>query len=86
MLTWPVVGLLLLLAFAIGYAVGRRRPDRTVVWSAATPPIASPDVEALIRQGRTIDAIRRYRELHGTGLKEAKDAVEALARALPRQS
>jgi ribosomal protein L7/L12 len=85
MLTWPVVALLLLVAIALGFAMGRRRTDRTVVWTAAAPPVASPDVETLIRSGRKIDAIRQYRKLHGTGLKEAKDAVEALERDLPPQ-
>lgn len=37
---------------------------------------ASP--EQLLRAGRKIEAIKRYRELTGVGLKEAKDAVEAL--------
>lgn len=52
------------------------------------PPEASP--EQLARAGRTIDAIRRYRELHGVGLREAKEAVDAMAggdaAALPAKS
>jgi ribosomal protein L7/L12 len=39
----------------------------------------------LIQSGRKIDAIKLYRELHGTGLKEAKDAVESLERRFPAQ-
>ncbi len=34
----------------------------------------------LLRSGQKIAAIKLYRERHGTGLKEAKDAVEDLAR------
>ncbi|WP_159845381.1 ribosomal protein L7/L12 [Nocardia sp. CY41] len=34
------------------------------------------EVDALLRQGKKIHAIKRYRELTGCGLKEAKDAVE----------
>jgi ribosomal protein L7/L12 len=34
---------------------------------------------ALLRAGRKIDAIKVYRERTQAGLKEAKDAVEALA-------
>lgn len=43
---------------------------------------ASLDTElrALVAAGHKIDAIKRYRELTGAGLKEAKDAVEALER------
>ena len=36
------------------------------------------EVEMLRRAGRTIHAIKLYREHTGVGLKEAKDAVEAL--------
>jgi len=35
---------------------------------------------ALIRKGQKIEAIKLYRERTGSGLKEAKDAVEALER------
>jgi large subunit ribosomal protein L7/L12 len=37
-------------------------------------------VLALVRDGRKIEAIKLYRDLTGAGLKEAKDAVEALER------
>jgi len=47
--------------------------------SAAGPSIAvDPDVVALARAGRKIEAIKRYREINGGGLKDAKDAVERL--------
>ncbi len=29
--------------------------------------------------GKKIEAIKKYREMHGVGLKDAKEAVEALA-------
>ncbi len=38
------------------------------------------ELQALVAAGRKIEAIKRYRELTGVGLKEAKDAVEALMR------
>ncbi|MFG1792444.1 ribosomal protein L7/L12 [Nocardia sp. NPDC049149] len=34
------------------------------------------EVDELMAQGKKIQAIKRYRELTGAGLKEAKDAVE----------
>jgi ribosomal protein L7/L12 len=42
----------------------------------------STDAELLrlINDGRKIEAIKRYRELTGAGLGEAKDAVEQLER------
>ncbi len=49
----------------------------------ASPP--SPEQQELLellRQGHKLHAIKRYRELYGVGLKEAKDAIEALAREM----
>jgi len=37
------------------------------------------EILALLREGRKISAIKLYRQREGVGLKEAKDAVEALA-------
>ncbi|MEU6831299.1 50S ribosomal protein L7/L12 [Nocardia beijingensis] len=46
----------------------------------AVPPVPHGDgmaeIDALLAQGKKIHAIKRYRELTGCGLKEAKDAVE----------
>ena len=44
------------------------------------------DVERLVSMGRKIDAIKVYRAVHKVGLKEAKEAVEALAARLERSS
>lgn len=45
-------------------------------------PVEDADVVSMIRQGNIEDAIRMYRELHGTDLKSAKDAVDALAKTV----
>ena len=37
-------------------------------------------VKRLVQERRMIDAVKLYREITGAGLKEAKDAVEAIAR------
>ena len=77
------------LAFAFGVITMRRRSSTKVIWEA--PPqtgaaheaaIADPQLLAFMRQKQLIDAIKRYRELTGVGLKESKDAVEALDRSL----
>jgi ribosomal protein L7/L12 len=36
-------------------------------------------VEALLREGRNIEAIKTYREATGAGLREAKDAVDRIS-------
>ncbi len=41
------------------------------------------EISGLIRGGRKIEAIKRYREISGVSLKEAKDAVEALQAGRP---
>ncbi|MFG3618232.1 ribosomal protein L7/L12 [Nocardia sp. NPDC047654] len=54
--------------------------------ASAAPPRAVPsvprgdgmaEIDGLLAQGKKIHAIKRYRELTGCGLKEAKDAVES---------
>jgi ribosomal protein L7/L12 len=39
-------------------------------------------VDELVRRGDKVQAIRRYRQLHGVDLKDAKAAVEAIERQL----
>ena len=53
-------------------------PDPASAGRHAGDADAAGEVAAYVRAGRKIQAVRRYRELHGTGLKEAKDAVDAL--------
>jgi ribosomal protein L7/L12 len=37
-----------------------------------------PEIRTAIEDGNLIPAIKRYREVTGAGLKEAKEAVEAI--------
>jgi Ribosomal protein L7/L12 C-terminal domain len=39
-------------------------------------------IEALLRNGKKIEAIKVYRERTGLGLREAKDAVEEIEKAI----
>lgn len=43
------------------------------------------EIVSLIRSGNKIEAIKRYRDLTGVGLKESKDAVETIADRLARE-
>lgn len=56
--------------------------DRSVTRSAATTPGVSDvnldEIAELLLQNKKIEAIKLYREQTGLGLKEAKDAVEAI--------
>lgn len=48
---------------------------------SAQAPATSPNAEIadLLRRGKKIEAVKVYRAAYGTGLKEALDAVEAIA-------
>ncbi len=93
-----VLAVAVVVAFSVGVLVGRRRaePDR-VVWQepavarssgaggTATHDVASdPELRGHLAAGQLIAAIKRHRELTGAGLKESKDAVEAMQRAMGR--
>jgi ribosomal protein L7/L12 len=40
------------------------------------------EIQTLLQQGNKIEAVKRYRELSGLGLREAKDAVDEMERGL----
>ncbi len=81
------IGLALLLISALAYIVYRSRSQAAPSLPYQTPPppigISSSihsEIERLLRSGQKIQAIKLYRERTGVGLKEAKDAVEAIER------
>ena len=43
---------------------------------SAHDPMLSPQLQAALRSGNKIEAIKIYRELTGVGLAEAKEAIE----------
>ena len=71
------------------------RGDPVVLSSSSAFPVTAegfPDINriarlsevaALAKQGQKIEAIKLYREITGVGLKEAKDAVEAMEAGQP---
>lgn len=67
-----------------------RRRHKKALFDVGTVTLgqdASP--EQLLRSGRKIEAIKRYREQRGVGLREAKDAVDAMEQrtvSLPAKS
>jgi ribosomal protein L7/L12 len=42
------------------------------------PAAASPEIVALVRDGKPIQAIKMYRQMTGAGLKESKDVIDGL--------
>ena len=61
-------------------AMSRRRTDDLRQTGLYPPPGqgSDADVGRLVALGRKIDAIKLYREIHGSDLKTAKDAVDRM--------
>lgn len=53
-------------------------------YSPSTAGDLQQQVITLLQRKRKIEAIKVYKDATGVGLKEAKDAVEAVERTLPR--
>jgi MYXO-CTERM domain-containing protein len=68
------------LLLAVGwFFVGRQYRRREQLGFDRELPGAGQDVQTLLRQGRKIEAIKLYRQLHpGIGLREARHAVDEL--------
>lgn len=66
-----ILGLSALLCTVMIFLYLRRRPQRP-------PSRPSEAVVLLAREGRTIEAIKLHRQLTGDGLRQAKDAVDAI--------
>jgi ribosomal protein L7/L12 len=90
--SYSVLAAVAVLAFVLGVFTARRRSSSNtkVIWESTPQPsvaheaaIADPELRTFLEQKQLISAIKRYRELTGSGLKESKDAVEALQRTLP---
>ena len=56
----------------------RSAPARSLAHTSVGSERDDPEILEALRQGNKILAIKRYRQLTGAGLKEAKDAVEAM--------
>lgn len=89
MVSYSVAAVIAAVAFVAGMLFGRRRPNEKMIWEAPrtsvahVAAVADPELLSLLAQKQLISAIKRYRDLTGSGLKESKDAVEALMRSLP---
>ena len=85
--------------FLLGFIIGRLTASKEKTTTVYQPVVRrgdvsrgsrdiaeiDPEIETAIRGGRKIDAIKRYREIYGTDLKGAKDAVEAMEERLNSQ-
>jgi hypothetical protein len=64
----------------------RSEPEALAARLAALPPGDVPaDVVTLVASGKKIQAIKRYRQLTGTSLSEAKAYIDGLSRPTPAE-
>ena len=77
--TWPNIVLCgVWLGVAVGWFSVARQAGHHAQFDGELPE-AEPDVQTLVKQGRNIEAIKRYRELHpSVGLREAKHVIDRL--------
>jgi ribosomal protein L7/L12 len=72
----------LVVGFVLALLIRARGNARTSLPPARGPLPASGKrdeiIRELLRSGRKIEAIKHYRQQYGTGLKEAKEAIERM--------
>lgn len=49
---------------------------------SGSDPVMSPKIQAALRSGNKIEAIKLYREMTGIGLAEAKDVIDRAERSI----
>jgi hypothetical protein len=84
----PVMSTQALIALVIGVVLALvllRRHGELVTVPATGSSAQATTVEAALAAGRKIEAIKLYRQEHGVGLVEAKEAIEELQRRAPAQ-
>ncbi len=79
-----LLGIAVLIA-GIGFVltVMARRDVEVVALKPPSPSSPPESLQDLLRAGKKLHAIKLYREQHGVGLKEAKEAVEAMMAGQP---
>ena len=89
--SWSIIILGALTAFVLGWIAGRgMNTARTLTGPTAVRaftgvgPALRSEIESAIAAGRKIEAIKLMRDATGMGLKESKEAVEAMEQAWAR--
>lgn len=82
---------LVCIALFIGYLIGRNRDEsipsstKPSIPSNPSSTLSSTDrvtIQNLLRERKKIEAIKIYREITGSSLKDAKESIEAIERNL----
>lgn len=92
---WAVLTVVAVAAYLLGRMSGagapedraeRRLRERQEAENAFSnmAPSAQQEIDQLIAEGRVIEAVKRFREETGLGLKESKDAIDYRRAAMGR--
>jgi ribosomal protein L7/L12 len=68
---------LIVVVALLAIAIMRRRGQSVPSLDMDGVPPTEADIDRLILEGRKIEAIKVYRRLRGSDLKDAKDAIDA---------
>ena len=79
---WTLVAIAVAAVAFRAYLTRGERPHDTRPPQRPAEQPNEADVQAFLRDGRKIQAIKAYRALHGVDLADAKEAVEQRARQL----
>lgn len=84
---WWIIPLLVLILISFSSSINQLRNEikRTnTILEKITKQIGVPEppvdsvIRNLVAEGKKIEAIKRYREITGVGLKEAKDYIDSI--------
>ena len=88
MVSYQYLRVMAVVAILFAVSIWRFRSSRRLIWEADPPQtglhetaITDPQLLAMLQQKQLISAIKRYRQLTGVGLEDAKEAVEGLQRS-----
>lgn len=77
-----LVPVFLFIGFLLGWISRGSDESGVTVIPPRSPEELDGRVRGLLAQGRTIEAIKIYRQFHHVGLKDAKDIIDAMERNL----
>ncbi len=77
-----LVPVFLFIGFLLGWMSRGSNESGVTIIPPRSPEELDGRVRGLLAQGRTIEAIKIYREFHPVGLKDAKDIIDAMERNL----
>jgi len=77
-----LVPVFLFIGFLLGWTSRGSNESGVTIIPPRSPGELDGRIRGLLAQGKTIEAIKIYREVHHVGLKDGKDIIDAMERNL----